>query len=56
MDQKFRNKYRIPSAQLQAWDYGSNGAYFVTICTHKMKHFSGKIMDSKIELSNSDFA
>lgn len=32
--EKFRNKYRIPSTRLQTSDYGWNGSYFVTICTH----------------------
>ena len=31
--EKFRNKYRIPSSRWKNWDYGSNAAYFVTICT-----------------------
>ncbi len=31
MAEKFRNKYRIPSARLKNWDYGTNGAYFITI-------------------------
>lgn len=29
---KFRNKYRIPSARLIGYDYGSHGFYYVTIC------------------------
>lgn len=33
MFDKYQNKYRIPSARLQNWDYGSNAIYFVTICT-----------------------
>lgn len=33
MTDKFQDKYRIPSARLQNWDYGSNAIYFVTICT-----------------------
>lgn len=41
---KFKNKYRIPSARLQTWDYGSNGTYFVTICTHNRQHFFGEIV------------
>lgn len=45
---KFNNKYRIPSARLQSWDYGSNGAYFITICTHNRKHFFGKTIDNGI--------
>ena|SRR5215210_4954 len=29
----FRNRYRIPSARLQSWDYRRPGIYFLTICT-----------------------
>lgn len=43
---KFNNKYRIPSARLKNWDYGSNGAYFITICTHNRQHFFGKIVQT----------
>lgn len=53
MDQKFRNKYRIPSARLPTWDYGSNAAYFITICTHQMQHFFGNITDGKMQLSET---
>ena len=41
---KFQNKYRIPSARLQNWDYGSNGAYFVTICTQHRECYFGDIV------------
>ncbi len=41
---KFQNKYRIQSARLQNWDYGSNGAYFITICTQNREHFFGNIV------------
>jgi len=51
MDDKFRNKYRIPSARAQWWDYGWNGAYFITICTAHRKHFFGEIVDGKMNLS-----
>ena len=40
---KFQNKYRIPSARLQNWDYGENGAYFITICTKNMVHYFGDV-------------
>jgi putative transposase len=43
---KFKNKYRIPSARLQSWDYGANGAYFITICTQNREHFFGEIVDT----------
>lgn len=46
MSDKFRNKYRIPSARLQAWDYGANGLYFVTICTQNRECFFGDIADA----------
>jgi len=48
---KFQNKYRIPSARLQTWDYGKNGAYFITICTKNLEHYFGKIADGEIKLS-----
>jgi putative transposase len=51
MIDKFRNKYRIPSARLQNWDYGANGAYFITICTKEMKHFFGTITDDEMHLN-----
>jgi putative transposase len=41
---KFKNKYRIPSNRLRNWDYGSNGAYFITICTRDREHFFGEIV------------
>ena len=51
MDKKYNNKYRIPSARLQTWDYGWNAAYFVTICTHNRQNFFGEISDGSIHLS-----
>jgi REP element-mobilizing transposase RayT len=41
---KYKNKYRIPSARLQTWDYGRNGAYFITICTKNRVHYFGEIV------------
>ena len=48
---KFQNKYRIPSARLQSWDYGTNAAYFITICTHNRAHFFGDILDGIMQLN-----
>lgn len=48
---KFQNKYRIPSARLQNWDYGANGAYFITICTDKMQHYFGTISECELKLN-----
>ena len=51
MPDKFRNKYRISSTRLQNWDYGRNGAYFVTICTQGREHYFGDVVDGKMQLS-----
>ena len=51
MADKFQNKYRIPSARHQNWDYGTNGAYFITICTKDRQHFFGECADGKMKLS-----
>lgn len=50
---KFKNKYRIASTRLQTWDYGWNGAYFVTICTQNRECFFGDIIDGKMQLSET---
>ena len=43
---KFKNKFRIPSTRLQSWDYGDDGAYFITICTKNREHFFGEILET----------
>lgn len=47
----FKNKYRIDSTRLNSWDYGSDGHYFITICTRNRSHFFGKIENRQMELS-----
>lgn len=55
MTELFKNKYRIPSARLQTYNYASQGMYFVTICTKFMQHFFGKIItDSKTNKARLD--
>ncbi len=44
MDEKFNQKYRIPSARLNTWDYGSHGLYYITICTKDRLHYFGEII------------
>lgn len=51
MNDKFRNKFRIETARLKDYDYSSNGAYFITICTDKFKQWLGKIENGKMVLS-----
>lgn len=48
---KFKNKYRIPSNRFKNWDYGTNAAYFITICTHNRKHFFGEIKNGEMHLN-----
>lgn len=48
---RFKNKYRIESIRAQWWDYGSNAAYFITICTKNQEHYFGKIVDGEQFLS-----
>ncbi|MBY5956830.1 hypothetical protein KUV50_01695 [Membranicola marinus] len=50
---KYQNKYRIESARAQWWNYGWNGAYFITICTAYREHFFGEIKEGKMILSNT---
>jgi REP element-mobilizing transposase RayT len=49
---KFMNKYRIPSTRLQNWDYGSNAAYFITICIKNRDYCFGNISNGKMYLSD----
>ncbi len=42
----YNNKYRIESARLEGFDYGSNGAYHITICTKNRLHHFGEIVET----------
>ncbi|HBU07281.1 MAG TPA: transposase [Candidatus Magasanikbacteria bacterium] len=44
----FKNRFRIPSARLEGFDYSQNGYYFITICTKNDKHPFGKIQNNKM--------
>ena len=46
---KFRNTYRIESTRLKQYDYSSNGAYFITICTKNRENYLGRIIDGKLQ-------
>ena len=48
---KYNNKYRIETTRLKNWDYGWNGAYFITICTKNRIHYFGEIKNQKMQLS-----
>lgn len=51
MSDKFHNKYRIPTARWQAWDYSSEGLYFITINTAYRECLFGSIVDKEMYLS-----
>jgi REP element-mobilizing transposase RayT len=48
---KFKNKYRIESARFPKWNYGWNGAYFITICTKNREMYFGEIDNGKMNLT-----
>jgi len=52
--QKYKNKYRIPSARAPWWNYANNGYYFITICTAKRKCLFGNIPKNKNEMILSE--
>jgi REP element-mobilizing transposase RayT len=49
--EKYQGRYRIPSARWARWDYGSNAAYFVTICTADRIHHFGRVVDAEVILT-----
>ena len=49
---KFKNKYRIPSARLQNWNYGAMGSYFITICTKNRECLFGEIIQNVMSLND----
>lgn len=51
MSSKFKNKYRIESSRLSNWDYSSNAAYFITICTANREHFFGEVNNGIMNVS-----
>ena len=48
---KFKNKYRIPSARLENWNYAAAGSYFITICTRNRAHYFGEIVGDEMQLT-----
>lgn len=48
---KYKGKYRIPSARLASWDYGRNAAYFITICTQGRIRAFGEVVDGEVSLT-----
>ena len=51
MSELYQNKYRIRSSRAWWWDYSRDGAYFVTICTHKKYTYLGFSNGHELHLS-----
>ena len=51
MSERYKNKYKITSNRLQGYDYGSEGAYFITICTAKHLIEFGTVDNDKMHLN-----
>lgn len=51
MSDRFQDKYRIPSARASWWDYGRDGAYFITICIQDRNCYLGNVVNGKMELT-----
>jgi len=49
-EDKYKNRYRIPSARAVWHDY-MGGAHFVTICTKDREFYFGRIEDDEMHLS-----
>jgi REP element-mobilizing transposase RayT len=49
-DDVFKSLHRR-STRLAGYDYGSNGAYFLTICSHKRRLLFGQIVNGRLEAS-----
>ena len=52
MVDRYKVKYRISSARLKNWDYGSNAPYFVTICTDNKICYFGDVKEGEMYLSD----
>ena len=50
--EKFKNKYRIPSARAPWWNYGNNGFYLITLCTAEREYLFGYIKNNEMVLSD----
>ena len=51
MSELFHDRYKIESIRLKHWDYSSDGAYFITICTKDRIEYFGEIINGKMKLS-----
>lgn len=50
---KYKNIYRISSARLANWDYGTNATYFITICTKDRICFFRNVQNGELIYNQS---
>jgi putative transposase len=53
MAKLYKNRFRVKSARCPNWDYGSRGAYFITICTKGRVKYFGTIKNGCMKLSDA---
>ncbi len=49
--ERFRDRYRVASARLPFYDYGSAGWYHVVICTKRRRPWFGRVHNAEVVLS-----
>jgi putative transposase len=54
MAKLFNNRYRIPTARLQNWNYANEAMYFITICTKNRENFFGEIVAMQHQLQPTE--
>jgi putative transposase len=47
------DKHHRSSARLKTFDYTSNAAYFITVCTFSRDHLFGEIVDGEMQLNDA---
>lgn len=47
------DRHHRRSIRLKGYDYGSEGAYFVTICSHNRECLFGNVVDGKMHLNDA---
>jgi REP element-mobilizing transposase RayT len=50
-EELLKGKYKRKSIRLEGFDYGSDGAYLITLCSYNRNHSFSEIMNGEIKLS-----
>jgi putative transposase len=49
-DELFKEKYRARTVRIEGYDYGTDGAYFITICSHQKTPIFSEIREGIVHL------